>query len=389
MQTLTRNALNEIIREQTYSPDAMIPFLRTREHFMSVPVGIKRELAKLGYDTNSDGAALLGNFKLVLKKAGWGQSEYKNAKRWLIDGSLPSANPVYNYPIRLCFAFGLSGQDSLDFLRKVCLVNGFNFRRADDVVYLYCLENGRSYEEANAIIAQYKEATADLTYSTDDYTKRTQTLRTIFGNLSGLSEQDFLVKLIVNKKNFLAYSVTAHEEVLKLSGTLRAFIRADIAEYNRDIQYAELSGYAFKGNDVSLYNELVYAFDIINSAGKDSDTPFGGIMRRFPQSEYLGKMLTNSAAATDKEHDTARKVFVLLYFANYALDPPPGKFFGDFTIALDTELERCGYAKLYPANPFDWHILNCIRSLDYSDQDEDLNPVELFNDVLMLLAEEE
>ncbi|GHV13519.1 hypothetical protein FACS1894219_08450 [Clostridia bacterium] len=238
-------------------------------------------------------------------------------------------------------------------------------------------------------IAKYKEATADLTYSTDDYTKRTQTLRTIFGNLSGLREQDFLVKLIANKKNFLAYSVTAHEEVLKLSGTLRAFIRADIAEYNRDIQYAELSGYDFKGNDVLLYNELVYAFDIINSAGKDSDTPFGGIMRRFPQSEYLGKMLTNSAAATDKEHDTARKVFVLLYFANYALDPPPGKFFGDFTIALDTELERCGYAKLYPANPFDWHILNCIRSLDYSDQDEDLNPVELFNDVLMLLAEEE
>ncbi|GHV13517.1 hypothetical protein FACS1894219_08440 [Clostridia bacterium] len=117
---------------------------------MSVSVGIKRELAKLSYDTNSDGTALLGNFKLVLKKAGWGQSEYKNAKRWLIDGSLPSAKPVYNYPIRLCFAFGLSGQDSLDFLRKLCLVNGFNFRRADDVVYLYCLENGRSYEEANA-----------------------------------------------------------------------------------------------------------------------------------------------------------------------------------------------------------------------------------------------
>jgi hypothetical protein len=389
MQTLTRNALNEILREQTYSPDAMIPFLRTRKHFISVSVGIKRELTKLGYDMNSGVDALLDDFKTVLKKAGWKQSEYKNAKRWLIDGSLPSAKLVYNYPIRLCFAFGLSGQEALDFLRKVCLVSGFNFRRAEDVSYLYCLENGRSYEEAKAIISQYKEATADLTYSTDDYTKRTQALRTIFSKLSGLGEQDFLDKLIENKKNFLAYSITAHEEVLKLSDTLKAFIWADISEYNRDIQYAELSGYDFKGNDVSLYHELVYAFEIINKASKDRDTPFGDIMRRFPQSEYLGKMLTNSAAATDKEHDTARKTFVLLYFANYALDPPPRKFFADFTIALDTELERCGYAKLYPANPFDWHILNCIRSLDYNDQNEDLNPVELFNDVLMLLAESE
>jgi hypothetical protein len=386
MRTLTRNALAELTREKDYTPEAMTDFLRTRDRFMSAPTGLRRELEKMGIDCAADEAACLAVFKDVLKAAGFSKDERKHASKWLVDGALPS--PKYNYPIRLCFAFGLNGQDALDFLWKTCLVNGFNFRKAEDVIYCYCLERGKSYADAQAMLAAYKAATADEQYADSDYTKRTHTLRSIFSNLSEMDERDFMGKLCAYKKNFIAYSVTAHEAVLRLADRLKAFYRADIADHKRQIQYSQMPGYDYHGHGVALYNELIYAFDVISQAARGKDTPFGELMKRFPQNVYLNEMLRVPAAATDMEHDKARKTFILLYFADYALAPPVDGFFADFVIALNTELDRCGYAKLYPANPFDWHILNCIRSLDYNDQAEDLNPIELFNDVLELLAAE-
>ena len=382
MTTLTRNALNEIIREKDYSPDALLAFLRDRDNFMSVPVGIKRELSRLGYDGN--GNALLEYFKTMLEKAGFNKDERKHAKKWLADGSLPS--PKYNYSIRLCFAFGLSGQTALDFLWKVCRVNGFNFRRADDIVFCYCLENRKTYAEAKALFIRYEENTAGQEYEESDATKRTHFLRSVFGNLAGMDESAFFGLLCENKKNFLKYSKTAYEEVLELGRSLTAAVKAQIADYNfRRKRCALMGGYDY---EVTLYPEIIFAFELISKASKGKGTTFGDIMERFPQERYLADMFRLPSEATDKEHDKARKAFVLLYFANYALDPPPGEFFGDFVIVLNESLDRCGYAKLYPANPYDWLILKCIRSLDHVDQDTGDNPVELFNEVLMQLAEE-
>jgi hypothetical protein len=386
MQTLTRNALTEIEREKDYTPETMAAFLKTREHFMSVRTGLLRELKRLGVETTVDDTTIIADFKAILKDAGWSVDERKHAAKWLSEGTLPS--PKYNYPIRLCFALGLKGQDALDFLWKTCLVNGFNFRKAEDIAYCYCLERGKSYEDAQALIAEYNAATASEQYSVDDYTKRTHTLRSVFGDLSDMNVRDFLDRLCQNKKNFLAYSVTAYEEVLRLAEKLRAFYRKEIADHKELIKYSRIPGYELGGYDVSLYNELIYSFEVIGTAAKGKASPFGEIMKRFPQSKYLNEVLRIPSASTDTDHDKSRKLFVLLYFADYALDPPPDDFFDDFVIALNSELDRCGYAKLYPANPFDWHILNCARSLDYNNQGEDLNPVELFNDVLELLAKD-
>jgi hypothetical protein len=382
MATLTRNALDEIIREKDYTPKAILSFLREGENFISVPIGTKRELSRLGY--NGSNEKTLGHFKAVLEKAGFNKDERKHARKWLADGRLPS--PKYNYPIRLCFAFGLHGQAALDFLWKVCRVNGFNFRRAEDVMYCYCLENGKPYAEAKTLLSRFEECTAEQNYEESDATKRTHTLRSVFGDLAGMDESAFFDLLLKNKKNFIRYSITAHEEVLNLGKRLTETINAQITDYNfYRKKCAVLDGYDY---DVTFYPEIIFAFELINKAAKGNDTPFGEIMKRFPQERYLTDMFRLPPEATDKEHDKARKAFVLLYFANYALDPPPGEFFDDFVIALNTALDHCGYAKLYPANPFDWLVLKCISSLDHVDQDIEDNPVELFNEILTQLAEE-
>jgi len=383
MAALTQNALDEIVREKDYSPDNILPFLQNNDNFISVPVGIKRELSRLGYDGSDD--ELVENLKFILTKAGFSKEERRNGKKWLIDGVLPS--PKYNYPLRLCFAFGLTGQAALDFLWKVCRVNGFNFRRAEDIVTCYCLETGRAYNDVNEILARYNVHTADDDYDESDATKRTQTLRLVFNNLADMDENIFFDLLCKNKKNFIRYSKTAHEEVLKLKTSLTSKIKSQIDDYNYRKQCAREDGYDY---ELTLYPEIIYAFELISKAAKGKNTPFGDIMSGFPQDIYLYEMFRTPEEATDKEHDKARKAFVLLYFADYALDPPPiENIFDDFVISLNDVLDRCGYGKLYPANPYDWLILKCIRSLEYIDQSTGDNPVELFNEVLIRLAEEQ
>jgi len=382
MQTFTRNAMNEIDREKDQTPEEILVFLRERDNFLSVSDGIKRELNQLGYTTNDD-QLLLKDFKNLLKEAGFTADQRKNAATWLIKGKLPS--PRKNFPIRLCFAFKLKGKDALDFLWKVCRVNGFNFRKAEDIVFCYCLEHGKNYAEAIEIIKKYKGHTADKQQKETDATKRTRTIRAIFNDLKNLDESTFFELLCANKNNFIGYSETAHDEYVKLYSKLKEKIMVDMEEYNHFLKYVDIEGY---NSGISMYLEIVFAFDKIAKSISSSNTPFGSIMVNFPQSEYLTKMYKSVTAATDKEHDKARKVFLLLFFANYALELPPDSFFNDFIFAANELLDRCGYAKLYAANPYDWLILSCIKSLDVTDPLENTSPLELFNDVLELLASE-
>ncbi len=194
--------------------------------------------------------------------------------------------------------------------------------------------------------------------------------------------------ILKNEINNCIYtSISGYAEILKNAEHLKSTLTAQIADYNNwRERYALLQGY---DHSVSLYPEIIFAFDFISKAAKNDTSPLADIMDRFPQERYLSDMFRLPTEATDKEHDRARKAFVLLYFADYALDPPPNEFFGDFVIALNELLDRCGFAKLYPANPFDWLVLKSIRSLDHVDQELGDNPIELFNEVLVALAEEQ
>ena len=67
---------------------------------MSVQAGITRRLERLGHDI-ADEQLLLAAFEKLL-----GESKLikkANARKWLIDGNLPSVQSNHNVPIKLCF----------------------------------------------------------------------------------------------------------------------------------------------------------------------------------------------------------------------------------------------------------------------------------------------
>ena len=90
----------------------------------------------------------------------------------------------------------------------------------------------------------------------------------------------------------------------------------------------------------------------------------------------------------------SRKLLVLLFFVDYLLEwlwseNPVGKGYDDFHAGLTKLLDECGLPFLYPADPFDWHILNTIRYAQ-SENEDDLSmrdPINLFNEVISLSFE--
>jgi hypothetical protein len=411
MDDITIKAGNALEREISFSPDEALKFLKKKENFRFVSNGIKRELARLGI--TGDDETLLAEFKNLMETKNLMSDRGRAETNWWTDAVLPNKSSA----IKLCFAFGLSSKTkptALEFLWNVCRINGFNYRIAEDIAYHYALERGESYEYANTIIAEYEATTASVNYTHGDETKGTSTMWATFANLADMERDEFLELLCDNKKNFIEYNKTAHREFVTLYNELVGVIAEEIKFSNIAAMSAKLDIYKPNdGREAEVHAEIIYEGFIRALLGDDeftyADVPeikngtvISNIMHKFPLQSHMDIMSSNEkrnrAKATDLGHGFARKTFVLCFFANYVLKwvkkrdkdnkTAPVNFYHDFYYSLELLLHKCSYGLLYPANPFDWLILNCVRSLDSADQFKDMNPIELFNETLVLLGEE-
>ncbi len=54
--------------------------------------------------------------------------------------------------IRICFAFGLTVEESEDFMRRICLLRGFDCHKVEEVICFYAISNRLDYAEAQKIL---------------------------------------------------------------------------------------------------------------------------------------------------------------------------------------------------------------------------------------------
>jgi hypothetical protein len=130
----------------------------------------------------------------------------------------------------------------------------------------------------------------------------------------------------------------------------------------------------------------------------------------FLTGENLKNVIQKDERATEKERGCARKIFLFLRFAEsvlkwerYLFDPEEthepkrktsGKpderqeLFDDFYVGMNAELDQCGYGYVYLANPFDWHIMNCVRLLDTA-MDDTRGALIQFNEMLAQMGGEQ
>ena len=410
MDGITIKARNALEREISLTPEEALEFLKNKENFRFMSNGIKRELARLGKTGDDD--ALLKEFQALMKSKGFLSSKGTSEAQWFTDKALPTKSSA----IKICFAFGLSSKNkptALEFLWNVCRINGLNYRVAEDVAYHYALERGETYEYANALIEEYEKATFDDEFESGDETKGTSTMWATFENLSVMERDEFLEILCDNKKNFIQYNKTAHNEFVKIYNELVDLIAEDIEFSQIASMAAGLDVYQPRdGRRAEVHAEIVYEgfiraligdkeFEYMNVPAIKNGTVISDIMKYFPQQGHMDLMSSerprHHCKATDLGHGYARKTFMLCFFANYVLKhvknrkrtdaSAPKKFYDDFYISLELMLHRCSYGLLYPANPFDWHILNCIRYLDSGDDPfAEKDAIALFNETIVLLG---
>lgn len=398
-------------REKAFSARETLEYLHTRENFRFVSETIKELLNQRG--VSGDDEQLVKAFRKLMREKGVfsNSSKFASAENWFKDMAFPSKISA----IKMCFAFDLSSRTrptALDFLWNTCQVNGFNFRRADEVVFYYALERGKSYSYAVDLLNRYEKETAGVIIEDSYETKSTDELCEAFSELDIMPDDEFFETLCENKKNFIGYRKNAHVEFVKIYDGLTALIAGDIKENNIDNMNAKIPGYGKR--PVNVFSELVFdktlhSITAIRGNTDKKRSVLIDITENFPLAErikllYEGTKNEESAAKNDdyeKEYGFDRKVFILCFFAKYVIEweryladikvkaEPPKKFYTDFYRRLNSSLNKCTYALLYPRNPFDWLILNCVRSLDSSDQDRDLDALDLFNETLSLFVNEQ
>ena len=54
--------------------------------------------------------------------------------------------------IRICFAFGLTVEESEDFMRRICLLRGFDCHNVEEVIHFYAISNRLGYAEAQNLL---------------------------------------------------------------------------------------------------------------------------------------------------------------------------------------------------------------------------------------------
>jgi len=124
----------------------------------------------------------------------------------------------------------------------------------------------------------------------------------------------------------------------------------------------------------------------------------------------LRNVIQKDERATEYESGCARKIFLFLKFAESVLkwerflfspietqeprrktaDKPveSRELFEDFYLGMNEELDKCGYGYIYLANPFDWHIMDCVRLLDTA-QDDTRGALIQFNELLARMEDEQ
>ena len=73
----------------------------------------------------------------------------RNMKKWYTEHKRIQKETA----IRICFAFGLTVEESEDFMRRICLLRGFDCHNVEEVIYFYAISNRLSYSEARELIA--------------------------------------------------------------------------------------------------------------------------------------------------------------------------------------------------------------------------------------------
>ena len=256
--------------------------------------------------------------------------------------------------IQLCFALGLTVEDSGSFLHRTC-GEGFHWRDGGEIVFLFALEEGYSYPQALALWEEMQGR--GLLNGGKDAAVHTDLVRQDVEKLGNVAElEDYLRE---NQGRLGAMHNTAYQLFRSYLDLLSAPDEEEKISV-REITNTYLHQRFIPRIKKAAKNDQA-AEKLVLSALQRS------IQQSWPDETTLSKML-------NRKTDVSRKALILLFLATdgdtkesiaaqdwYDLEEDLEESpFEDLYARMNTMLLDCGFAPLDSRTPFDWMVLYCM-----------------------------
>ena len=254
---------------------------------------------------------------------------------------------------QLCFALGLSLEETADFFYYVYLDRPFNTRDITETVYLYCLQHQKSYNEAVRLIETIQPSIQNLgknhCYGTYQMNLKLQ---------ENHNDQDFIAFC---EENAAFFSTSSQNQT-----ALQHY--KDLLKKTQDIihQKRNIGRPAEKISGHMILKELC-GFDSTIKSNKNAvlkDIMHAATFTNFPNRGDFSYALQGKVSS-----DVLRKLLILLKFFVFFEDASTNEYkmdieslFDDFVTETNDMLYSCAFIPLYARNPYDWIFLSCAST---------------------------
>lgn len=303
--------------------------------------------------------------------------------------------------IRICFAFGLTVEESKDFMRRICLLRGFDCHKVEEAIYFYAISNRLSYAQAQQLIEKAPVAKAGRI----DFNREILYTAAIVEEIRRFQDAEELIAYIsANIRQFGYNNATAYESIRKMwreisaEGGLAARERkslyiefndtdAEIRKQERALEQEQTQEQEREKERTreqkqardSLWEVLLQILGLAGDRifGLDTDRSLKPIFRdnellhvwaedSFPSRGGLEKILNGEHASEELVHKTIVLLVFYRFWVKRALESHSYQAKNGDTYRCTCDINKylmdAGYPELYPGNPFDWIILHAVEN---------------------------
>lgn len=330
-----------------------------------------------------------------------GMQPPRNMKKWYTEHRRIKKETA----IRICFAFGLTVEETEDFLGRICLLRGLDCHNVEEVIYYYALANGLGYGEARQLIDRVPKVNVGKI----DFSREVLYTAAIAEEMRRLRTPEALLEYIsANIQQFGYNNATAYKyiqdmwrEIAGEDGLAAAERKKLYTEFNdRDREIEEeretdsgtvredgpdgrkgnrRAGARAEKKRLSLWE--IY-LQILGLAGDrlarfDTDRSLKPILKdnellhvwaedSFPNRVGLEKILNGEHASEGMVHKTIILLVFYRFWVRSALKSHSYQAKNGDTDRCTCEINKylldAGYPELYPGDPFDWVILHAVEN---------------------------
>ena len=312
----------------------------------------------------------------------------RNIKKWYTEHKRIKKETA----IRICFAFGLTIEESEDFMRRICLLRGFDCHNVEEVICFYAISNGMSFADTRLLIETAPRVSPgkidfgeDVLYTSTiiEEVKRFQSPEELMGYLRANIRQ-----FGYNNATACRYIRRMWEEIAGGDGLAAsekkklyvAFDDSDREDREPDSRKAKNS---VRGKFGSAGDSLWEIYlQILGLAGNrttklDTDRSLKPILKdnellhawaedSFPSRVGLEKILNGEHVSEQLVHKTIILLVFYRFWVKAALKRHDYQARSGDTFRCICEIDKylmdAGYPELYPGDPFDWIILHAVEN---------------------------